>query len=435
MTLLEEEIDNVNRAGVLFKFPTITVTIHTEKENYNIEYLSHIDIGKDFNKTLLPSISLDFLIPLGDFRDIILRQRDKLEATIVFTYSDEVVTREYKLFLLNTDRKYDTSKFNVKTRGELNKLDVIMVKAQCVDNIIYPLKKATVDGVFHECTVSDVTKGLISNLMNDVTIGGKKVKFKIIMDECDNSRKYEHLILPSNSNVIKLPYLLQNRDYGIYNGDINTFITRDSDNTYIINIYPIYDYTRYDKDKDRDRLIIYNSARVTGGTSDKSHLYEESSRDYKIITDDIQIIDRGEIGLTYGDELLITNPYSLVGKVGLDVTDDKVNYDNSSIMSSDALKMNDTGLSKQIDTKMDDNLFKYRAAVLKSTVVLSQVKLSKTDPRIFKPGMRILFVYYKDKESKKVRGVIQNIDSNYNMASKTVTTLLTFITERAWTNI
>lgn len=428
---IEEEISNINKRGKEFQFPNISLILHTERNDFKIERPLHLDIKQDYFNNLLDVITIDCILPLGFYKEEILNYRDKLEISIVTAYPDNTVTHRYKFVIFSTDDKLSSTEYNSISNSDLDSSEMIVVKGQCIDLIMIPLKSATTEGIFRDVTVEKLTKGLIADMLSKIRVGGKPIKYKIIMDKPNNIREYEHLIINSNTKVINIPLTLQEGDYGIYNGGLNTYIIKDKENSYDIYIYPPYDYTRVDNVTSIPRLIIYNSGRARSDKNKKTYYKEEGSNDYKIVTSNLKILNRGSSELAVvGDTLLMSDPYQIAEDNGIDVSDEKITFNNSSTIASDSLILNESGFSSRIYTDSDDNLYKYRTDIIKATLNILQFQGFYLDNRIFIPGMRILFVFHKNERTVTLRGTLQSIDTSYNFTNKSAVTMVTFTTEK-----
>jgi len=443
---LDKEVSTILSNTNVYEHPKISITLHTPNEDLVITHVVSVDINMDYNKNITDDINVEFIISLGDYRDVVLKNRDLLEVTIEFDYGNNVVKygngkmnsfgnrfikKKYRFILLDTDNKFNTSALAKMSKDDLDKIDMINITGQCVDPVVVGLKQFIISGSYLGHTVEEVTKGLLANYLNKLSIGGLNFKYIINMAKPDNERVYDHIVIKSDTKLINLPTYLQTNDCGVYNGGINLYIDRMSDNELIINIYPVYDYTKFDDNKN-SRLIIYDAPNINMSVHDGTfYLDNKDSLDYKIVTTGMEFIDKGSNDIiSVGSGLFNVDPYECINYKNKGYNEEDMLYNTEALLTKEIMDENKTKIVNFINTDIDDNLYKYRSGVLQNNTILAQVSLGKVDIRIFKPGMTILYVYNKNNKIIERRGVLQNVSTSFNIVKKTSTSILHMIFEK-----
>jgi hypothetical protein len=455
---LDNEITDILYKGNQYVFPNITATLHTPDRDIILNNINHLDIDMNYNSDLSDKITIDFMFRLGDYRDIILKYRNTLEITISIDYAEDngdrsttdtgiynrqsIILREknkgdkplvyrYRFISLVTDERFKNSIYTKMSSEDLNNLDVIVVKGECVDPIILALKQYVISGIYRNYKLEDVIKGLLQKYLNKLSIDDDKFKYKFNILPLDNNTIYDHIIIKSNTKLIQLPYILQDQDYGLYNGHVNLYISRDIDNNYILNLYPLYDVAKYDTTPN-NRLMLYSADKPSKSFNEVTY-YKESkaSKDIKIVVSDISILDTGlNDTISLGDGLFNVNPNLVLDESLKAFNSTKMYYNTEELLTKEVNEDNITRITRLIDTNQDDNLYKYRSKILKTLNTFGTVTIPKSDIRIFIPGMYLQYLYNHDNTVVIKRGMVQNVSTTFNIVKKTSVSLINFSMEK-----
>jgi len=455
---LDKEIDEILIKGNEYIFPEITAVLHTPDSDLPIELLSHLDIDSNFNNEIIDNISIDFMYPMGDYRDVILKYRNTLEVTITIDYTvdnpdrkytdtgiynnqsillkeqskgDKPIINRYRFIPLIEDKRFKSSIYTKISTEDLNKLDMIVVKGQCIDPIILGLKQFIISGIYQQYTVEQVIKGLLQTYLDKLAIANEKFSYKFNFIKPDNETIYDHIVIKSNTKLIQLPFILQSTDYGVYNGDINLYISKDLDNNYIINIYPLYDNTRFDTTPN-NRLLIYSGSKPSTALNEITYYKDnKATNDIKIVVSDVTTKSTGlNDTISIGDGLFNVNPNLVLDESLKAFSKTHMYFNTDKLLNKEINDNNTTNISKFINTNQDDNLYKYRAAVLRTFSNLASINISKPDIRIFIPGMYLNYIYTHDDSVITKKGMVQNVSTTFNIAKKTSVAILNFTMEK-----
>jgi len=413
------------------------VILHTEKYDINIPLVESIEILSDFNSNTSDYIVASFLMGMGDFIKDIYPYRDNLNLTITRIIGKVKSTYTYRFVLLNNNGNISGTRYNQSSRDELNKLEQVRVIGQCVDRISETLRLQFVSGIYRDVTVEDMLKSmLLSNIRTAKSVlGNIKIQYHLVKP--DNNKVYNHIKVPTGTNILQLPTYLQNNDYGVYNGNIGTYVkihekwNQDKYNTLNnIYVYPLYDSKIFDNSK--RKLIIYGVSSAKFNHVENTYLQDGDV--LSIIAgvgttsyDDAEnkLMDKG-VGFT------TSNPEALL-------TSNNITNDNSSYV--DAESLNQTTLDKDRKDKLnttqyigpDANHFKYRSDIVKNTMMPYTIQWNFCDPDLIYPGMPVMFVF-KDGEHGivKLKGTVQSLYTLYTEGMNSVSALVNIMVEKPY---
>lgn len=454
---LDSEVTEILSKGTQYIFPTITATLHTPSEDISITNINHLDIDTNYNSELSDSVSIDFMFRLGDYRDVLLKYRNTIEITISIDYTDvtysgttdtgvynrqSIITKEkatgdkpivnrYRFILGVVDKRFKDSVYSKMSTADLNELDVIVVTGQCVDPIVLGLKQYVVSGIYRDYKLETVVKGLLQKYLGALSIDEDKFTYKFNIMPFDNDTTYDHIIIKSNTKLIQLPYIFQNEDYGIYNGGINLYIYKDINDNYIINLYPVYDNSKFETTTN-NRLLIYSGDKPSKSLNEVTYFKEsKASKDIKIVVSNVNIQDTGlNDTVELGDGLFNVNP-NLVLDDDLKAFDSaKMYFNTEELLTKEVNDNNSSKISRYLDTNQDDNLYKYRAKILKTLSTLGTITIAKPDIRIFMPGMYLQYIYNNANTIVTKKGMVQNVSTTFNVMKKTSVSLINFTMEK-----
>ena len=205
-----------------------------KKLGIEIRDLITTDITRDFNNAIADSIQVQFYMPSGDYQVDVVPELDTLEFTIIKSYgvNVELIERFKFIVLNNTSAKMGSVTENQK-KEELNKQSMQVVVGQAVNILYYATRLITVTKALRGVTLQEAISFSFNDFINnprDIKINGTPIKLdKLNIDPPNNPNRLNNLILPSHVTVYDMPTELQDK-YGVYNGHIGTYITRDYKN-------------------------------------------------------------------------------------------------------------------------------------------------------------------------------------------------------------
>ncbi len=418
--------DNVNKILVNAKdytFKPFKLTLHTPDLDKIIEYPKYVSIDSDFNKKLTDEVTVEFMIPEGDYREIIYRNLDQLEMTLEIDYGNYKFTNRYKVFVKTDNDDINKTVYDGLGKETLNTTGLRYVKCELVDLNVIMLRTLMVNGVYKNVKLDTLIKALYANKLKTINVNGKPFIFDIMMEPFDNQEKIPHVIIPNNTKLITLPLYLQTTDYGIYNGDINVYVRKVEDR-YVIHIYPVYDNTMYNRTS-FTKLTIYNTGNIGKGLNDKCVYQEYPDSDYELIVTEVKTDIKGKYKLanTY-DSLFIENPTTYLAPDMKYITDDKLMFNTKEAVTREILLDNDTLVHNFLPNKKDINIFKLRSQILRNNNALYRFILPKHYDYFIRPGMGMRYVYMKDGIVHTKYGIVQHTHLMFNYTKETTTLII-----------
>ena len=400
------------------------IYLHTEELDLLIETPKTLDITRDYNTNICDFITIVFNIPAGTFAKKIYPFRDNLEMTIAKRFKDNKkprVSTRYKL-ILYVQGGMDASYFSKADQASLDESNIMSVTGQLLLREVYGLKEAYVDGIYKNCTVTDVIRGCIAQSCQLVELEGNKLQHNIDVYEANNDFLYNNLIIPTGITCLDLPSYLHIKDYGVYNGSIGTYIQKYN-NKDMIFVYPLYSTSRYEDDANYPKLTIYHA---------NSSKYDMIDNTYRVDGKNVEIIansktkskDLGSNSLMDQGDTVVSSQAEQIFNSNFEVTDEGITFDSTKQLKGQSIINRRDGQNKMRYTD-ESNVYKQRAHVLRSTLAMYTIPWGYSNPDLIYPGMPALVVFEDSKKGlMKLYGTVQGISTFYDFKVKTHSSML-----------
>ena len=424
---LDNEIKDLITNAKEYVFPSIEVYINTEEKDLQLHHVGNYRVNSNYGVNISDVIHIEFLYPLGSFIRDIYRFKDALELTIVLTVKKKKITKHYKCMLLNKLANTYDSKLTKINAVKLDEQSIEHISVQGIDPLFLALKNITTSGCYHNIKVDKLIKGILGNSLDKVTVLGRKLDYFFNLYKPDNDTTYNNIFIKPFSKIIKIPYLLQHSDYGIYNSDIGIYFTNietiHNRTKYNIDIYPLNDLTRYDNDTKRPKLYLISTMTPNIDKNNYNAYLEVDT--YKIIVNDIEFKDitdkdRYDLGTGYIESYSDLNSNQDL----LSINELNVTMDGESTYSINNTDLKTNDYAKLIETEFDDNLFKYDSILNKNKTVLVIVKIPNINSEFIHPGMAVKYVYLKNDKVIEATGIVHGRDITYDFSKKISMTIL-----------
>jgi len=437
----QSSIDNVafdvfsqNRPFIM---PEIKLTLHTKEQDIPIDLVTDVRVSRNFAVNITDVIFLEFMITAGTFQEKIFPNREDLEVTINFNYDNKAIRRlNYKLLITTKNPEVNNSHTHKVDEGDQDTQDLYTIKAQCVDKLTLNLKNQYISGIYHNYDLKYFMRSLIN-----YEILAQSVTHKIMVYDLDNKKKYKNIVVKPYTKLIKLPYILHNDMYGLYDNGVNIYFTKiryggeykvypspankknpeylfGTGDNYDIEIFPLYDTTRYDKDTKRHKLLVVSPSVKAMGVNENDFYYKDGV--FKLTIADVTFsTDEEKRQYEIGTTLATTNSSDILVSDGYDIKDDKITYPDSDHNGLETLPNKPTTFDTIFDMDNDYNIHKYRSILNKNEVILGVMKTGSINPDFIFPGMSFKYVFDKDNVIKETTGIIQSVEYYYDIANKT----------------
>ena len=431
-----------------FIMPTIKLTLHTKDDNIEIDLVSNIRISRNYNTNLTDVIHLEFLITAGTFNKRIYPNRDNIEVSISFNYADEALRILTYKFLLTTKKLTPhNSHDNKLDEADEDTQDLFTVRGQCVDKLTLNLKNKYISGIYHNHDLEYFIRSLFNYELSKLG-----VTYKVNIYSIDNKKVYKNILIKPFTKLIKIPYTLHNDMFGVYNTGINVYFTKiryggeyktysapankdkaeflfGTGENYDVDIFPLADHTRYDKETKRTKLLLVSPSVKDMGTNENDFYYKDGV--YKLVVSDVKFSDdtdkkRYNTGTTLaivdGDMLKDTNTYN--------ITNDKILYPDATTNSLESVDDKPATYDSIVDLDKDYNLYRYRTTISQHEHILGLVKFGNINPDFIYPGMPFKYIFEKDDKVIETTGIVQSVEYYYDIANKTIVTALACMFKR-----
>jgi len=431
--VLHTEIKHIITKSTSYVFPDIKVTLFNGIDEIPVATLITYRINSNFNTNISDIIYLEFMHPMGDFLKRIYPNRDSLDVRINVKFDKKQVSRTFKALIMNELPEEHDSKLANADKTTLDEQTLERISLQCVDPLTLELKDVTTSGIYHDVTITKILKGVIGSHIDNITVLGKKIDYKLNIYDLDNKKVYNNLYIKPNTKVIKIPYEFQNNDYGLYEYGVGIYFTNINTvrNTilYDISIFPLYDITRYKRDTKQPKLMLISPA-VRNLDKNTYNAYYDNGV-YKLIVSNITFRDdnnkaryKSGTGIieTFSD-IHINDSLSLV-------TDNQILFNSIGTFSKKNIDTDTYGHAKYVETDFDSNVFKYKSSINLTRGRTVIVKLKDINSDFIFQGMSLEYMFIKENKVVTLYGIVQGVDTTYNISSKESITVILFFIQR-----
>jgi len=436
-TVLGNEIMNIigNESASAYNIKH-SIILHTKELDIPIFNVESVEIMRDYNNNISDYVVATFLIGMGDYVKDVHPFRDNLMLTLTRNINGVKFRDQYKFVILNNQEGINGTRYTRSSRDELNQLEKARVIGQCVDTTVEVLRLQNVSGVYKHTDVSTLMKYELHKGLNSVKVNGvvPEVTFNIV--EPHNNRVYQHITVPTGVKVLDLPSFLQDREYGVYNGGIGTYLQNYSclncpDKS--LFVYPLYNKDVFDNAK--KKLVIY------GVNSVKFDMVEHT---YLVDGDLIKMIAGGTVvsidnsdneNMDYGNGYTLVDPNTIIERNTL-VTDKGIVMDTDNTNLSGIPNERKDGTNKTVHLGPEDNAYKFRSKLLKSNMATFQIKWNHANPELLYPGMPVMYNYVDNEYGLvKLKGSLQSLFIMYTEGTKTVSAVMNIMVEKPYNDI
>lgn len=400
------------------------VTIHTVDIDYSVSMVESVEILRDYNSNLADYTILSCMIQAGDYVKDIHPHKHNLEVTLKRKINDVELKQRFKLVIMNNKGDIEGGRYDNSSREELNSLEMIRIEGQCLDRVSEALRLVYVDGVYRLTNLDKLMR-----VKFDMGIKPLGFRDNLIIDLVppDNNREYDHIEVPTGLDLFNLPTYLQNTHYGVYNGNIGTYLQFYNEKTTIF-IFPLYDTKRFDKAE--KKLMVY------GVSSAK---FDHVEHTYFVDGDIVKILaGKSTIGQNDGEDSLLdagvgfthTDANKIIER-NAHVDDKEVTVDTEQMNAGQKYKEKADYSNKSVHLGPVDNMFKHRSEIMKRTMAIYQIQWNHCDPDLIYPGMPVMYIYLKDEDTViKLKGIVQSIFILNNIGTNTVNAMVNIMVEK-----
>lgn len=408
----------------------IKILIHTEKEDFTVIKLLSLDISRNYNSHIGDVIFIDFVIGLGDYVYRLLPYIENMEVSIKTvkltpiankkkTDTKIIVDRYKALFDYKSNPNFSIGEMKRIDSETLNKADLVTVKLQLLDRSVETFRIKQVRGIYSNVTQHQLLHSLISGESRKILIDGKPCLDALDIKEPSNTQKRAHVVIQDGVNLASLPTYLQEKEGGVYNAGIGSYIQR-YDNKKTMFVFPLYDVNRFDTKDVRCIFYIIPKNKLPGV---EKTILRKGDTYHILITNDVKIKDAAEIDLMESGVGFRMSDAKAFMKKPVQITEDgpvalrsNLNYEVSLFDRGDGL--NYAPVSKD---HISSNPFTKYSQILLKTLSRIDMAWENADCSIIYPGMPCMVTMMDNDKLVKIKGIIQGTHSFKNLQGTAVT--------------
>lgn len=253
----------------------VSATVHTQDYDYDAFKIYSIDYIRDYMNAMTDDCQIKLLIPLGDYAYLIEPNKNNIEITVNTIHlqsigdaedsSAEIEKVRYKAIFDPSNPTFGSTDVANYTQKTMNNADILTIKFRLMDRNVEPLRIKTVHGIFRGITPEALTQSILLGESQKIIVDDKPAASGIDIVTPDRTEINDQVVIASGTFIYEVPTYLQEKAGGFYKYDIGTYFQRYKGET-LWFIYPLYNYNRFDEDKERDVMIFYSvPPRYTGG--------------------------------------------------------------------------------------------------------------------------------------------------------------------------
>ena len=389
-----------------------TASIITPKGDQMVDSVLAIDIQKDYERGFTDHIVLDCAVLKSFYIDNLYPVRNNFRVNVVMTQLMEKesgirldkpmkITRQYKGVLVNpvdlgNNRKDASNTMSNEDQNRQTKF--VSVKIQLVALPAEQIMKMSFGGLFHG-TPADVCKAMLteacSQLKGEAALSGVDMPC-----ETDNKESIFDIVVPHGTKLVDLPRYIQEKCYGIYNHGIGSYI---HDKHWFL--YPIYDFTRYEKEDTRLTVSIVPPIAML----DNKRTYAINKRHVNIIcAGDIDLTDHSRAkfinegnGITYFDTSKMKQESVTKTPQGVIVNPTEAKKQMLVGQSEDGLDS-----APMLAGRLTSSLANVASQIARRNSTVISLVWNYANPYLLVPGMATKVIYYKDNVRYEITGVL-----------------------------
>lgn len=237
---MDDEVENINWSGRHIDHKAYyDIILHTEEDDFEITKMLSVDVIRDYVNNNGDVIIATFEMPLGDFVKHVYPFKENLYITLINRVISVKTIRTYKFRFTEIEEEISNGTYNRTDIKTLNARAYTRLSGQCVDLTVDQMQTKAVYGSHREATPGDVLSTHLTQVLDMTQKFDEIVAKNVVMRDPHNTRTYQHIIVPTDKSIFELPDHIQKGDYGIYDGDIGTYLQPLKDKEEL-HVFPKY---------------------------------------------------------------------------------------------------------------------------------------------------------------------------------------------------
>ena len=446
--LVSDIADIMNKAKITPYKVAYDVTVRTPNDTVKFPYLLLVEILANYNSNVASVINITANMAAGDFLNTIYKYKNELEVDLILVITPEVrYTYTYKALLVNDTREINDLVLKGQRAKGLNISTIFNVKLQAINSVAEVLRTVTMPECYKNSTVKSAISTSLSRAVNLFEFKGEKLQAKIVITEPVNTNRYDNIVIEDTINSLDIPSYIQNRLYGVYNGDLGTYVqdiitdedgiivTDDQRGDDIRDIKTkvetgIFVYPLYSTKETKRKVVIYEP---------RTKMYSAAKETYCIEGDTLKILALGEVGRTnighnsltsLGGGIVATNMRDILDSTQSASGDKLVtNHDRVTTRSVLETTTPTNTVSKPHYAGSATNKYAIRSDITARTYNKVQLVWHYATSEFITPGMSVTYVSSVEDDKgditvRKEYGTIQGVYYKYDGVTKILSAVL-----------
>ena len=401
---IDLEIDNILNNSKEYKANGYEFYVSTVNEDIKVLRINDLEIIRDYGINYSDIFNITFTITQGKYNKRIFPYRDNLEGILIKKINNKKIISVYKLILHNSEIAPEGSDVSTISEDKLDISSFLKVTGQLIEKNVEALRGLITEGIYRKHTLDKVIYKSIHEKTNQIVINGKRFLDYITLLKLDNNKVYDHIIIPSGTNIVDLVPYLQN-SYGLYKANTGFYYQKFRDGKYGAFIYPLYRTNIYQTELNIPRLNVINSKRALEAASNKSTFINGLDTNI-IIANDNMIINDGESSLMdQGVGIRHTDGTKMMKKP-VKIRKDGVYARRAAINREVIAKKRNDGINIARRVSPSENIYKEYSKVSKILSGIVNFTWRFSDPDLIHPAMPVNFKYQKGNNIIYLQGLI-----------------------------
>ena len=412
----------------IFNFET---KLHTDEKDLDYTdgiVLIDIHIVRDYVNNISDYIEVKLSIPVGTFLYDVYDKLDNIEVTVITTKqltkngTPFTVKERYKAIYL-LDKNTNIPNTIRQSKDDLNNQIPLIITFQLLDRSVETLRIKTTQGNFDQgingnsdMGIVPFLKSIISEQSNKILIENKPSLDGIDIEEPDNKDKLKAITLPTNTRIIEIPEIIQEKNIGVYNGGLGCYIQKFGTDyfTYKKNLF-IYSLFNDEKFKTADFKTIFFIP-VTSSHSGGDNTYKYKDKIIRILPHSSnKIADNKETSvMSSGSGFRMSNANSYMKKP-VTMTEDGPVFARTQLASEVIYKDRLDGLNFSPNKSVSNNQFKLTSDLLRKNGNYIKLEVSNFDHDFLFPAAKCKMLYEdKNNQITELYGVVHMAIISYS---------------------
>lgn len=420
------------RYNAAFTFETKLHTVDKDLDSSDGLVLNGITIIRDYVNNISDYIEIQLSVQLGTYIFDIYKYFDNIEVTLIthkqlFKDKKSFSTKErYKgVFLMEKNDKIPTQ-VN-QSKEDLNQNLPVVITLQLLDRSVETLRIKTTSGNFDsvlnpknkDMSPKAFLKSVISEEANKILIENKPAIDAISIEEPDQKDQLKAITIPSNTRIVELPELLQEKNIGVYNAGIGNYIQTFGTDHYTFKktffIFSLFDPKKYDKAE--YKIIFYNPTSSSISLTDIT--YKNEDKVLKAIPYTMSKINdnKGTNTASTGSGFRMANANSFMKKP-VEMKEDGPSFKRNQLNTEVVFKDRKDNLNFAPNHAVTANQFTLTSEILKNAGSYITLDIGNLDHDFIYPAAACKIMYENNENKvKEIFGVIHKAIINYSSSS------------------